>query len=119
MSYFRNSQLDKINVYGNGETVYVLKDESDKITGINTVSCSQMRIDVKDKEIQRISFSKKPDAILYPYDELPKKWRKLDGFLWRFEEKPTKKEIFFKLGIFYANYLRQLFATLFQTLIYL
>ena len=93
--YFRNSQLDKINVYGNGETVYVLKDESDKITGINTVSCSQMRIDVKDKEIQRISFQNKPDAILYPYDELPKKWRKLDGFNWRFEEKPSKKEDIF------------------------
>ena len=54
-----------------------------------------MRIDVKDKEIQRISFQKRPDAILYPYDELPEKWRKLDGFLWRFEEKPTKKEDIF------------------------
>lgn len=95
LGYFRNSQLDKINVYGNGEAVYVLKDELDKITGINTVSCSQMRIDVKDKDIQRISFQNKPDAILYPYDELPKKWRKLDGFMWRFEEKPSKKEDIF------------------------
>ena len=52
-----------------------------KITGVNTVSCSEMRIDVKVKNIQRISFQKEPDATLYPYDELPEKWKLLKGFL--------------------------------------
>ena len=58
LGYFKNNELRKIDVFGNGETVYVLKDESELITGVNTVSCSEMRIDVKVKNIQRISFQK-------------------------------------------------------------
>ena len=42
--YFKNNELHKIDVLGNGETIYVLKDKSDLITGVNTVSCSKMRI---------------------------------------------------------------------------
>ena len=93
--YFKNNELHKIDVLGNGETVYVLKDESELITGVNTVTCSEMIIDVKNKNIQRISFQKKPDAILFPYQELPEKWKRLTGFLWRKSEKPhTKEDIF-------------------------
>ena len=95
LGYFKNNELRKIDVFGNGETVYVLKDESDLITSVNTVSCSEMRIYVKEKKIQRISFQKEPDATLYPYQELPEKWKLLKGFSWRKSEKPfTKEDIF-------------------------
>ena len=95
--YFKNNELHKIDVLGNGETIYVLKDKSDLITGVNTVSCSKMRIDVKEKSIQRISFQKDPDATLYPYQELPEKWKRLKGFSWRKDEKPlTKEDIFLR-----------------------
>lgn len=97
LGYFKNNELRKIDVLGNGETVYVLKDESELITGVNTVSCSEMRIDVKEKNIQRISFQKEPDATLYPYQELPEKWKLLKGFSWRKSEKPlTKEDIFLR-----------------------
>lgn len=95
LGHFRNNELRKIDVLGNGETVYMLKDEAEKITGINTVSCSEMRIDVNDKNIERISFQKEPDAILFPYGELPEKWRFLKGFTWRADEKPLSKEDIF------------------------
>ena len=95
LGYFKNNELRKIDVLGNGETIYVLKDESELITGVNTVSCSEMRIDVKEKNIQRISFQKEPDATLYPYKELPEKWKVLKGFSWRKSEKPLAKEDIF------------------------
>ena len=95
LGHFKNNKLYKIDVLGNGETVYVLKDESDLITGVNTVNSSEMRIDVKEKNIQRISFQEEPDATLYPYQELPEKWKLLKGFSWRKSEKPlTKDDIF-------------------------
>ncbi len=97
LGYFKNNELSKIVVLGNGETVYVLKDEFELITGVNTVSCSEMRIDVKEKNIERISFQKEPDATLYPYQELPEKWKLLKGFSWRKSEKPlTKEDIFLR-----------------------
>ena len=54
-----------------------------------------MRIDVKDKNIQRISFQKEPDATLYPYKKLPVKWKLLKGFDWRKSEQPLNKEDIF------------------------
>ena len=35
MGFFRSNELHKINVNGNGQAVYVIKDEEDKISGIN------------------------------------------------------------------------------------
>lgn len=92
---FRNNTLHTIEVLGNGETVYVLKDEQDKISGVNTVSCSEMKIYVKDKGIRRISFQNQPDATLYPLADLPEEWKKIKGFEWRGDERPLNLEDIF------------------------
>ena len=91
MGYFKRNELHKINVNGNGQAVYVIKDEEDKISGINTVSCSQMNIYVDKKEIRRISFQKQPNATIYPIEELPQKWNRLEGFKERYSERIIDK----------------------------
>ena len=60
MGYFKRNELHKINVNGNGQVVYVIKDEEDKISGINTVSCSQMNIYVDKKEYVAYLFKNSP-----------------------------------------------------------
>ena len=95
LGHFRNNSLHTIEVVGNGETAYVLKDEADKVSGVNTVSCSEMRIYVTKNAIQRISFQKQPDATLYPLSELPEEWKVLKGFEWRGDERPLKLEDIF------------------------
>ena len=92
IGFFKRNELYKINVNGNGQAVYVIKDEDDKLSGINTVSCSQMNISVNEKEIQRISFQKQPNSIIYPIEELPKEWKTLKGFKECFEERIVNKE---------------------------
>ena len=92
MGFFKRNELHKINVNGNGQAVYVIKDEEDKISGINAVSCSQMNIYVDNKEIHRISFQKQPNATIYPIEELPQKWNKLEGFKERYSERIIDKE---------------------------
>ena len=92
IGFFKNNELNKINVNGNGQAVYVIKDEEEKISGINTVSCSQMNIYIKDKEIQRISFQKKPNGTIYPIEELPQDWKRLKDFNQRFNERIVDKE---------------------------
>ena len=92
MGFFKRNELHKINVNGNGQAVYVIKDEEDKISGINTVSCSQMNIYVDKKEIYRISFQKQPNATIYPIEELPQKWKRLEGFEERYSERIIDKE---------------------------
>jgi lipopolysaccharide export system protein LptA len=90
--YFKQNELQKINVKGNGQTVYVIKDEKDKITGINTISCSQMNIGISDKNINRISFQTLPNSIIFPIEELPNEWKRLEGFKERFKERISTKE---------------------------
>jgi len=92
MGFFKRSELYKINVKGNGQAVYVIKDEEDKISGINTVSCSQINIYVDKKEIHKISFQKQPNATIYPIEELPQKWKRLKGFKERYSERIIEKE---------------------------
>jgi lipopolysaccharide export system protein LptA len=92
MGFFKRNKLHKINVNGNGQAVYVIKDEEDKISGINTVSCSEMNIYVDKKEIHRISFQKQPNATIFPIEELPHKWKRLEGFKERYSERIIDKE---------------------------
>ena len=89
---FKRNELHKINVRGNGQAVYVIKDEEDKISGINAVICSQMNIYVDKKEIHQISFQKQPNATIFPIEELPQKWKRLKGFNERYSERIIEKE---------------------------
>ena len=60
MGFFQRNELYKIYVNGNGQAVYVIKDEEDKISGINTVSCSQMNIYVDKKKYIVYLFKNNP-----------------------------------------------------------
>ncbi len=89
--FFKENELATMFVTGNGQTTYVLKDEFEKISGINTVNCSQMTIYINEKNIDKISFQYRPDAIIFPYNELPAKWKRLEGFIDRFSERIVDK----------------------------
>lgn len=91
IGYFERNKMEKINVFGNGQVTYTLQDDMEKISGINTVKCSFMNIDVDNNKIKRISFQDKPESIIYPYEELPLEWKKLNGFVWRDSERVRSK----------------------------
>ena len=91
IGYFKNNKIKNINVFGNGQVTYTLQDDKEKVSGINTVKCSFMNIDVNKNRIKRISFQDKPESIIYPYSELPLEWKKLNGFVWRENEQVRSK----------------------------
>jgi hypothetical protein len=47
---------------------------------------------VDKKEIHRISFQKQPNATIFPIEELPQKWKRLEGFKERYSERIIDKE---------------------------
>lgn len=93
--YFKQNELYLINVEGNGQTIYFPK-EKETIKGVNRADCSDLKIYLKNKKIDRINFITKPDATLYPLDELPLSELKLKDFTWRQEFRPLKMEDIFK-----------------------
>ncbi len=94
VGYFKDNELDRIFVKGNGETIYFPEDEGE-IIGVNKATSTDVNIYLKDKEIKKIYFILEPDATFYPPGQLAASELKLKGFRWLDYYRPkTKEEIF-------------------------
>jgi lipopolysaccharide export system protein LptA len=88
-----DSKLNRVNVEGNGESIYYVIDDKKVTTGLNRVECSRMNLFFEDNKVKKIAFITKPEAKFVP----PKEWKgdlqELDGFRWRISEKPSLQTI--------------------------
>jgi lipopolysaccharide export system protein LptA len=95
IGYFRDNKLYRINVYGNGQTVYFAKDKNE-IIGVNKAESSDLVIFLENEKVEEIRFINKPSAILYPLDAISKQETELKDFQWLDEIRPMKKEDIFR-----------------------
>jgi lipopolysaccharide export system protein LptA len=96
VGHFIDNELRKINVYGNSETHYYIRDEKNKLVGVNKATSENLLIFVNDNEIKSITFLSKPEAILYPEKDLPVNETRLKGFKWEEAKRPaTANDIFY------------------------
>ncbi len=96
---FEENKLKFLDVVGNSEVIFYLRDESQKLIGITTKQCSKnIFITMDNNEIVGIDYFGKPDGKTYPPSEfkvLPEQKKFLKGFVWREDERPlTKEDIF-------------------------
>ena len=78
-----------MDVLGNGQTIYYAREEDGKYTGVNKAICSDIKIKFKKGKIDRIKFITMPEATFYPLKDFSPSMQKLDGFLWKNEERPA------------------------------
>ncbi len=90
IGYIVNNQLNKINVDGNGQTLYYAR-ENENIIGLNRAESSKIGIQFKDGEIFKISFFKAPEGVLKPLFELTEEEKKLSGFDWKANLRPVSR----------------------------
>lgn len=91
--YVRNNKLHRVDVFGNGQTIYYTKDGED-ILGVNFAESSDLIIYMKNNNPSRINLLKQPTGTLYPPDELEED--KLKGFNWLEYLRPkSKMDIFY------------------------
>lgn len=93
--YFRNNKLYKVDVKGNGQTIYYPKDNNE-IIGANKAESSDLTIYIDSNEVKKIVFLKKPTATLYPLNQINPAEFKLDYFKWYEYLRPLKPEDIFK-----------------------
>jgi lipopolysaccharide export system protein LptA len=93
--FFKDNELYKINVEGNGETVYYLLD-SDEVVGVNQAKCSHIEIFVENGKITEIIEHQNPEGIIDPPSSVNPEMLKLDGFLWLDSVRPKKTEDIFR-----------------------
>jgi lipopolysaccharide export system protein LptA len=90
IGFIVDNQLDKINVDGNGQTLYYAR-EDEQMIGLNRAESSNISIRFKDGQIHRIAFLKAPEGELKPMFALTDEEKKLSGFDWKIEQRPLSK----------------------------
>jgi len=93
---FEEGALREIEVSKNTEVIYYMySDEDNELIGIDQTICSRLKMLTENNEIKDITFYVSPDGNLFPEKDLPINDRKLEGFIWRDEERPkTILELF-------------------------
>ena len=95
---FKEGELREIDVSKNTEVVYYMySDEDNELIGIDKTTCSRLKMVTRENQIEDITFYVSPDGNLFPDKDLPLNERKLEGFIWREDERPdTIQELFSK-----------------------
>jgi lipopolysaccharide export system protein LptA len=90
--FFNKNELYRVNVSGNSETIYYMKEENSKdLLGINKAVSSDLLIFINNKQIESITFMKSPEGTLYPVKDLAEPDRLLKNFKWRDAQRPKEK----------------------------
>ena len=90
-----DNKLYRIDVTGNGQTIYYAKNKNDKNFGVNRADCSDLTIYVEENKVKGISLLNQPDGTLYPIKELSINELRLKGFSWFEEKRPKEKSDIF------------------------
>ena len=93
--YLTKQELNRIDVDGNGQSIYFPKDNGEFI-GANMAESSKMNIYLTKSEVSKIVFLTKPIATLHPIEELPPHELLLSNFRWYNQIRPLCKLDIFK-----------------------
>jgi lipopolysaccharide export system protein LptA len=91
--YFKEGQLSRLLIEGNGESLYYALEGDTLTQGINRILSATIALAFEDGYIKKSNFGIKPDGKFTPVQDIDEKISRLDGFRWREEEKPDRKEV--------------------------
>lgn len=97
VAYFTKNDLTRIDVSGNSQTVYYVREEDGYLIGIDIAESSGMVIRMKDSEIQTISYHTSVDEDMFPEKDLTEEETKLKNFSWQNLIRPSSKYDIFPL----------------------
>ena len=92
---FKNNELYKIDIRGNGESIYYLV-EGIEISGVNQTKSARIEILVNNGKISDISEFQDPEGFIDPPDLKKQKEGRLAGFIWLDNLRPKQKSDIFR-----------------------
>ncbi len=96
-AFFKESNVRRMKVEGNAETVYYLLDDEDAYIGVNKSICSEMLIYFGDNKVDDIRYYDTPNGDLTPMKKANHNLFKLEGFKWETKKRPrTLEDLFTK-----------------------
>lgn len=92
-AFFTEGDIVRVNVNGNGESLYFALEGDTTLTGMNKAICSDMVLKFGQNKLKTISFLVQPDASFIPPHELGEDVKQLEGFAWLADLRPTKEQV--------------------------
>lgn len=91
--YFKEGQVETLDIDGNGESLYYALEADTLTQGINRILSANIKLTFQDGAIRKANFGIRPDGKFTPVQKIDEKVSKLEGFNWRIEEKPDRDAI--------------------------
>ena len=93
---FRDNEIYRTNVVGNGQTYYYMQDEeTHAYQGFLVMECSDISFLITDQEIEEIIFRGNPSYSIYPMNMIPESQpQQFQNFVWEGELRPFKQQVF-------------------------
>jgi hypothetical protein len=87
--FLTENALYRIDVNGNGQTIYYAKNKQQKNFGVNRADCSDLVIYVEENKVKKITLLNEPAGTLYPIKQLSVNELRLKGFNWQAHRRPA------------------------------
>jgi lipopolysaccharide export system protein LptA len=87
-AYFKDDTLKRIDIAGNAQAVYYLKNDKNQLQGANAIESSSLRITSSGEKPDKVTFVKKPKGKVIPMKEVDPKALELKGFSWQIGRRP-------------------------------
>jgi len=88
---FKNNKLKTIDIFGNTEVIYFLRENDGALTGIEKNKSSHIYLELDQGAISLLRLYEKPEGTIYPYSDFVKQSQKFKGFNWRGAEQIKNK----------------------------
>ncbi len=94
VSWFRDNDIYRHDVFGNGQTYYYMEDDkTGEIDGFMTCECADITFFIEESQIDEIIYRLDPVYWIYPIDKIPPDVDQfLPGFKWEAHRRPLSKE---------------------------
>jgi len=95
-AFFKDGEMDKVNVIGSVRLVYYPMERDSTLIGMNVSETSQLDIYLQNRKLKKMVMSPKSNGTLYPMGQLPEDQMKLANFVWLDYVRPLNKEDVFQ-----------------------
>ncbi len=88
--FFERDSIRKLNVIGNAQIIYYLKQKKN-YKGVNKTICTDLTIWMDTEGVNRATFRNKPESTVFPVNDFDDKETRLKDFVWLESKRPKKK----------------------------
>lgn len=95
-AYFKNGEMNKVDVIGSVRLVYYPMESDSTLIGMNVSETSLLNMFLENRKMKKMIMSPKSNGTLYPMHQLPPDKMKLDNFVWFDYIRPLNKDDIFE-----------------------